>query len=177
MRLRRISSCLFVGFGLAALAACTPTLDWRDIEPERSGIGATFPCRPDRHERPVALGGDTTRMTMTVCSAGDTTFALAFVDVAEPARVGAMISELRAAAAANVGVDAPVVSPIQVRGMTPNPQSAHLKLQGRRPDGTPVQAESVFFAKGLRVFQATVVGRVLDSDVVDTFLSSLRLPS
>ena len=177
MLFRRIVSCLVAPSVFFGSTACTPTFDWREIEPEGSGIEATFPCRPDRHQRTVALAGEATPMAMAVCSVAETTFALAFVDVSEPARVGATIAELRAVAVANVGGEPPMVSLRQVRGMTPNPQSAHLKLRGLRPDGTQVRAEAVFFAKGLRVYQATVIGGVLDSEAVDTFLSSLKLPS
>ena len=42
---------------LAALIACSPTLDWREARPEGSGVAALFPCRPDQHERTVRIAG------------------------------------------------------------------------------------------------------------------------
>ena len=72
----------------AISAACTPTLDWREFVPEGSEISVRFPCRPDRSARPVTIAGATVQMQMLVCSAGDATFALAFVELADPARIG-----------------------------------------------------------------------------------------
>jgi hypothetical protein len=71
----------------ATLWACAPPLDWREFQAEGSGIVATFPCKPDRHSRSVALAAQTVRMEMLVCSAGDVTFALSFADLADPGQV------------------------------------------------------------------------------------------
>ena len=42
--------------GRAPAAACTPTLDWREVRPEASGLVALFPCKPDRHARRAVAG-------------------------------------------------------------------------------------------------------------------------
>jgi hypothetical protein len=55
--------------------------------------------------------------------------------------------------------------------------SARLDLAGRRPDGAAVRQQAVFFAKGLRVYQASVVGETLSGEAVDTFFAGLKLPS
>jgi hypothetical protein len=161
----------------AALFGCSPVLDWREFEPEGSGVIVTFPCRPDRHARDVTVAGVTTRMTMLVCAAGAATYALTFIDVAEPSGVTAALADLRAVAAANLGAAAAAPDPLQVAGMTPNPQAARLQLAGRRPDGTTVQQQAAFFAKGLRVYQASVVGATLSAEAVDTFFAGLKLAS
>lgn len=162
---------------LNALVGCTPALDWREFEPEGSGIIVTFPCRPDRHARNVTVAGAATRMDMLVCAAGDATYALSFIDVSDPAGVGAALADLRAVAAANLGSAAVSPGEVRIRGMTPNPTAARLALAGHRPDGSALQQHAVFFAKGLRVYQASVVGATLPGEAVDTFFSGLKLPS
>jgi len=159
------------------LGACTPTLDWREFEPEDSGIVVTFPCRTDRHARQVVVAGATARMEMLVCEAGGATFALAFIDVAGPTEVSSALAGLRAAAASNLGVAEPAAEPLRVRGMTPSPMAARLRITGRRPEGAAVQEQAAFFAKGLRVYQASVLGPVLTDAVVDTFFGGLKLSS
>ena len=115
-------------------------------------------------------------MQMLVCSAGGATFALVFLDVVEPARVADALSELRAVAVSNMQGVNPKSESVQVVGMTPNLNALRVSLAGRLPDGTPVQAHAAFFAKGLRVYQATVMGPTLTPQVTQTFLSGLRFP-
>ena len=157
-------------------AACSPALDWREFVPEGSGVSVSFPCRPDRHARPVVLAGAKVQMEMLVCSAGGATFALAFVDVADPARIGATLAELRRIAVGNVQGGEPQVAPLQVRGMTPNDQAARLAVTGRLPDGAAVQEHAAFFTRGMRVYQATVIGAAPAPQTVDSFIGGLKFP-
>lgn len=157
-------------------AACSPALDWREFVPEGTDIRVAFPCRPDRQARAVVVAGSRTQMQMLACSAGDATFALAFVDVADPSRVGATLIELRATAASNLQSKSPQSAPLQIRGMTPNEQTARLTISGKLPDGAAVQAQAAFFARGLRVYQATVVGARPLPELADIFIGGLKFP-
>ena len=159
------------------LMACSPALDWREFQPEGSGIVVTFPCKPDRHVRTVKLAVQTVRMEMLVCAADETQFALSFIDVDEPAKVKAALVELQDLAAGNLAATRRETQPAAVPGMTPHPEAARLRLEGRQPDGGALQEQAAFFAKGLRVYQATVLGRRMRADAADTFLGGLRLPA
>ena len=161
----------------AALCACSPTFDWREMQAEGSGVVASFPCKPDRHVRTVPLAGQAVRMEMLVCSAGGATFGLSFLDVYDPARVTAMLLELQRLAVANIAANNPGSTPLQVAGMTPNPGAVRLRLEGRGPDGTGVSEQAGFFVKGLRVYQATVLGKSWPPETADTFFAGLRLPA
>jgi hypothetical protein len=160
-----------------ALGGCSPALDWREFEPQDSGVVVTFPCRPDRHARRVTVAGAAARMDMLVCAAEEATYALSFIDVADPAGVTAALADLRAVAASNLGAAAAGPGDAHVRGMTPNPMAARLDFFGRRPDGVAVRQQAVFFTKGLRVYQASVVGTHLSDEAVDTFFAGLKLAS
>lgn len=160
-----------------ATVACSPALDWREFQPEGSGVIASFPCKPDRHVRTVKLNVQTARMEMLVCGADGAQFALSFMDVDEPAKVSAALVELRTLAAGNLAAERPETRPAAVPGMTPYPEAASLRLDGRQPDGSPIQEQAVFFAKGLRVYQATVLGRQLRAEATEAFFGGLRLPT
>jgi hypothetical protein len=162
---------------LAALGACSPTLDWRETAAEGSGIVAMFPCRPDRHARTVELAGSKLKMEMLVCAAGGATYALSFVDVPEPARVNAALAELRAAALRNVQALAPNMTSANIGGMTPNAEAVRVAASGRLPDGAGVQVHAVFFAKGLRVYQGSIIGARPGAEASETFLSGFRFPA
>lgn len=161
----------------AALCACSPALDWREMQAEGSGIVATFPCKPDRHMRNVPLGGRPVRMEMLVCSAGGVTFGLSFTDVDDPARVSATLDELQRLAAGNLAATVRTDAPLQVPGMTPNSSAIRLRIEGRAPDGVRLSEQAGFFVKGLRVYQATVLGKTLPAEVADSFFAGLRLPA
>jgi len=161
-------------FAAACIAACSPTLDWREFVPEGTDISVAFPCRPDRHARAVTVAGARVQMEMLTCSAGDATFALAFVDVADPVRVSATLADLRAAAVMNLQGVAKQSAPLQIKGMTSNEQAAQITVVGKLSDGVSVHAHMGFFARGLRVYQATVIGAGPTPRTVETFIDGLR---
>jgi len=177
MMIRAVGCCSAAWLALTSLTACSPALDWREFVPEGTDVTVSFPCRPDRVARQVMLAGAAAPMQMLDCSAGAATFALAFVDVEDPARVGATLSALRQLAVGNLQGAAPQLSPLQVRGMTPNPQATRLSVSGRLPDGAAVQEHAAFFVRGRRVYQASVIGAQPPPAAVDAFITGLKFPA
>ena len=161
----------------ATAAACSPALDWREFVPEGSGLNVTFPCRPDRYARKVTVAGSVVPMQMLVCSAADTTFSVSYLDLADPSRVETTLEALHAIAAGNVQGRELIAVPLQMKGMTASDQALRLSVAGRLPDGAVVQEHAVFFSRGLRVYQATVIGAKPSAQVVETFLGGLRFPA
>lgn len=161
---------------IALAVGCSPTLDWREFVPEGSAISVTFPCRSDHHARPVMMAGAKIRMEMLVCGAGDATYALSFFDLDDPARVTPVLAEWRATAAANLQAPVPPLVSHAVKGATPNAQAGRVVVNGRLPDGAPVQEHALFFAHGLRAYAATVIGARPSSQAVETFFAGLRFP-
>ena len=159
-----------------ALAACTPALDWREVRSPDSGVVALFPCKPERMERSLEFAGTPVAMVLQACTVGGATYALMHANVDDPRRVAAALEGLRAAAAANLGGTAQAVAPMSVPGMTPNPLAERLVIEGRDARGDRVREHAGFFVKGMRVYQAVVVGAQLDEAAADTFFSALRLP-
>ncbi len=165
-----------LGSLLWALAACSPTLDWRQVRPEGWGLVASWPCRPTLQVRPVALAGPAVELGLLSCSAGDHRFAVASADVADPARVGPALQALGAAAQANVQGVIESERAAVVPGMTPQPAARWWRVQGRLPDGQPVREQVLVFAQGMRVFQATLVGPLADEALAKAFFDSIELP-
>jgi hypothetical protein len=158
------------------LAACSPALNWREVRPEGSGALAMFPCKPSHEVRHVVLAGMPLEMAVVACHAADAMFGLGYADVGDPTRVAAALQALAQAAGANLGA-ASVEAPLQVPGMTPQPAAQALSLKGQLPDGRHVQGRVAVFAKGTRVYQATVFGPQLDDDAPTAFFGGLRLQS
>ena len=158
-----------------SLVACSPALDWRDVQPEGSGAAVLFPCKPDRFARTLTLAGTKVQMTLASCAAAGTTFALRHADLDDPAKLSAALGELRGAAAQNIGGAPHDATPFAPRGATPNPLAERVAIEGRRADGHAVRMQAAFFARGMRVYQASVVGEQVDAEAADTFFSGLKL--
>jgi hypothetical protein len=159
-----------------AMNACTPTLDWRDVRPEGSGLQALFPCKPDGHARHLALAGAAVELTLFACTAGGSTYAVAFADLGQPQLVEPALAELMAAAARNIDAKGtPVIVPLHVAGMTPNFRAGQQAFSGRLADGLAIEEEVAVFARGTRVYQATMVGARLEAQAIEMFFGALRL--
>jgi len=165
--------------GLLALAlgACTPALDWREVRPADSDVVALFPCKPKRLARPVALAGAQVQMSLVSCTVKDATYAVGYALLVDPTRVTAALGEMRVAAAANIGAKAVGASEWSMPGMTANPLAQKLAMEGRSADDRPVHEQAAFFVKGLRIYQATIVGPVIEREAAETFFSGLRFSS
>ena len=158
---------------LALLAACSPALNWRDVRPADSGLLLQCPCKPDSQARPLSLAGRPVRLSLLACPASTLTFGLAHADVGEPARVDAALKALTDSALANLGAAPAAAQPSAVAGASA--PGSRLRLQGRLPDGASVQMQLLVFARGTRVFQASVLGAQVPEEAAQTYFESLRL--
>ncbi len=160
---------------LLALTACYPTFNWRELRPEGTPLQALLPCKPETAERTVPLGGVPTVLHMQSCKASGLTFALAWADAADAA---ATLSDWQRASLAAIRVD-PALHTDPAHRWTASVAGAQLvqgiAAQGTDPQGQPVQARVVYFARGAQVFQAAVYGTASD-EVNATFFDGLKLP-
>ncbi len=168
-----IIACAWILGGV--LTACSPALNWRETRVSGSSVYALFPCKPDAHVRRVALAGTELPMHMSSCAADGSVFAVSHVDVGDAQRVSQVLQALRTLAAGNIGAAATVIGAQQVPGMTPQPLAERLAMTGKRPDGSAIEVQAVFFAQAAVVYQASVVGNRLDTEAVDTFFAALKL--
>jgi hypothetical protein len=161
-----------------AMPGCSPSLDWREARPA-DGLTLLFPCKPDTHVRPVAMNGASQSMSVSSCSADGRTFALGYLDVSDIGQLAPVLQAMQQSLADKLQAPgAPALrKPATVPGATPHPLSVQLVVEGRRPDGRSLRADSLFFCRGLRVYQATMIGERADAQALDTFFSSLKLSS
>ncbi|HET9976341.1 MAG TPA: hypothetical protein VFQ20_02815 [Burkholderiaceae bacterium] len=166
---------LLAALAAAAVSACAPALDWREVRPDGAGgLVLAFPCKPASHARMLPLAGAPVRTTLHACSAGDATWAVAFADIEDPARVTAALAALKAAAAANIAAAASQPLTGVAAGATPNPQAGRLALEGRYPDGRTARMQLAVAARGTVVVQVSVLGERIGRDEADSFFGSVR---
>lgn len=133
-----------------------------------------FPCKPERYARKLPLAGDAVEMRMSSCVVDGVTYAVAYASVTEPKKVDAALAELREAAARNLAGVISETGDAAVPGMTPNGFARRVSVAGSGARGEPLHEQAVFFAKGLTVYQASVVGKTLNGEAADTFFAGLR---
>ena len=161
--------------GLGA-SGCSPELNWRDVRPKGSTVQALMPCKPESAQRDVALPGGNAVLNMLSCDAGGLTFAVSVLSRPPAMTPQDVIQAWRQASQTSLAA-----APGQTRDWVPTAMFAAQvdyfsgwQAQGRRHDGTPVQAHAVLFARGVEVFQAAVYGAA-QPEVLATFLDGLRL--
>lgn len=153
---------------------CAPALDWREARADEAGATVLMPCRPVRQQRTVPLAGGPVTMVLQVCDAGRASWALAHVDLGDPARVNAALAALADAVHTNLGATRAAGQTASVPGATPYASAGRFRTRGRAPDGRALESGTLVFARGTWVVQATVIGERLADAEVDTFLSSAR---
>jgi hypothetical protein len=157
------------------LGACTPALDWREVRPSGTQLQVLFPCKPIAQQRTLSLASKPLALTLQACQADGLTWAISHADVADPARVGPALLELKAAMLGKMGPPvAPWTAPV-IPGATPHADSGVARFAARGSDQRVMQMQVALFAHGTQVFQATVLGPVVPEDAAGTFFSSMRL--
>jgi hypothetical protein len=160
--------------GAAALGACSPTLDWREVRVDAAGLKAVFPCKPDRETRQVALADRPVSVQALACRAGGSTFAVMAADIGGPAAAGDVLRQWRAASLAGMAGDTVRATPFQPRGALELPESVQVVAAGRRPDGSKVQSQAAYFARGSHAFQTVIYTSELKPEVAEPFFAGIR---
>jgi hypothetical protein len=190
-----ITAVFVLAFGV--LSGCSPALNWRDVHMDPTRLNLLLPCKPEKLQKTVPLGGPPVQLTMIGCDAAGATFAVAVANLGDPARVGPVLAQWQALTLANMkaappdplaqGAKAPIASApasavgpgsrvlsLDVAGAGNVPAPVLVQARGQRQDGTPVSGHAAFFAQGSQVFQAVLYADRIAPEVSDTFFSSLR---
>ena len=162
---------------LLALAACSPTFNWREVRPENTRLSLLLPCKPDKAQRVVPFAGKPTALSMLGCDAGGVTFAVAVVDLGNPgeaSNAAAILAQWQSLTLANMKAGAAQVSPLPLPGTAMAQPAVLVKAQGQRADGTAVTGQAAYFAHGSQLFQVVMYAGKVPPEVAETYFSSLK---
>jgi hypothetical protein len=166
---------------LLALAACSPALNWREVRLDNTPLSLLLPCKPDKAEKVVPLGGQPVTLRMWGCDAAGATFAVAVADLGDPARAAPVLAQwqdltLVHMKAGPVGADAGTSQrlPLKLPGAADPPAPVRVVAQGQRADASPVQGQAAYFAQGAQVFQAVMYAKDISPEAAETFFSSFK---
>ena len=147
---------------LMLLAACQPTLNWREARPAGSGAVALFPCKPEVDQRPG--------MGLAQCEAAGKRFALSWADLPDPAQLSPALKAMPQALATKLGQPLPRAEALQVPGMTPLPDAVEYRLAA-----TAGVTHIGVFAHGERVYQAVMTAAEDDQAAWESFRGGLAI--
>ena len=159
---------------LLSLAACTPTFNWREVRAEATQLLAMLPCKPDKGSRTVPMAGRDTELYVIGCDTGGATFAVLAGDIVDPLKDGQVLAQWQAATLANMHGTGSQDRPFLPPGAMALPHSLRVSASGRRADGSKVESQAVYFARGSWVFQAVVYADRVPAEAAETFFSGLR---
>lgn len=147
---------------LMLLAACQPTLNWREARPTGSGAVALFPCKPEVDQRQG--------MGLAQCEATGKRFALSWADLPDPTQLSPALKAMPQALATKLDQPLPQGQALQIPGMTPMPEAAEYRLAAKAG-----VTHVAVFAHGGRVYQAIMTADADDQAAWDNFRAGLAI--
>jgi len=165
--------------GLAlCLWACSPALNWRTVSLAGTPLQAQLPCKPDRTEREVPLGGVAVTLQVAGCEADGAMFALMTARLPAGTDPQATLLGWQQATVQHLQASAPQWQDWRLPGALPMPAQRSLQASGRRADGQPVHARAVWAAlaegDGVRVLHAVVYAPRDPQAAAQAFFEALR---
>ena len=161
---------------LTTLTACSPTLNWREVQVDQTPMLALFPCKPELNSREVTLGGKAVTMTLMGCEAGGASFALVNADLKDATTLDAIQTQWRQATLANIHAQKVKESLFSIQTGRDKALALRVIAQGLRPDGSTMHLQGVWFALGTHVFLASVVSDQASPATAESFFEGLRAP-
>lgn len=166
---------------VAMLSACYPAFNWREVRPQGTALSVLFPCKPNKAQKTVPLGGKPTALTLLGCDAGDITFAVGVVELGSAPDAAPVLAQWQSATLANMkagravaGAGASQPVPLKIIGASAQPEAILVRARGQRGDGRPVSGQAAYFAQGAQVFQAVIYADNIPQEAAETFFSSLK---
>lgn len=132
---------------LAFISACSPQQNWRQVTFEGTRLQAQLPCKPDRTQREVPLGGQPLQLAVAGCESGDAMVAVMTATLAPGMDVQNVLQGWQQATLQNLHADPSVHSEAWSRpGLLTLGAAQRLRAQGQRADGRSVTMQAVWGA-------------------------------
>ncbi len=163
-------------------AACTPSLNWRELRLSPTSAVALLPCKADHAERSVPLGGQPTVLTVNGCEAGGATFALMVATLPAGRAPDDVLAGWQQATLAHMRAQGtPVRQAFHPARGLPLAHAQRVQATGQRADGSAVQAQAVWTARAVDGGRVEVLHAVMYADraqlaVADAFFEGIKWP-
>ncbi len=159
----------------AALSACAPELNWREVHGNDAHFTVLLPSKPATHAREIDLGGLKVEMSMTGAAVDELSLVVASAQVAEASQRAAALAAMQQAMLRNIRATKHTKKAVTLKGGAP---ATEIVAEGQAArDGRTLVMHARFAARGERVYQAVALGPrdKLSAEAAETFLGSLAL--
>lgn len=140
-----------------------------------------LPCKPDRAEREVVMGGAALSLSMLGCEADGVTFAVSHVRAPDGALAAPLLQGWRLAVLAHLQAQDVAEEAWAPAGAWQMPQAVRLRAQARTANGVGVVLQAAWFGvvdqAGVHLFHAIVLAPRDRPDAVDAFFGGLSAGS
>lgn len=158
------------------LWACAPQYNWRQTALAGTPLQTLFPCKPERAQRKMQLGGQWVDLEMASCAVSGVSVAVGHAVLADPSSAGAVLLQWRQATLATMRATEVRQSPYRMPQAIDLADSVSVRANGTGPDAQSLALQAVWFASGKSAFVAMLYGPTIQSEVAETFFAALRLP-
>lgn len=156
------------------LAACSPSLNWREVRPGGGELKALLPCKPDQGNRRQNLAGQEIEITMVGCEAGGALFAVSVAELGTAERAMAVQMQWQASLLGNMQASSSKNSSWSLKGAGAQLEPVRLDARGVGPDGKAVMVQGVWFARGSRLYHAVLYAGRISEEMREPFFSGLE---
>jgi hypothetical protein len=159
---------------VCALAACSPTYNWRDYTSPDARYRVTFPAKPSSATRTIDLDGLQVSMTMTAAEVEGATFAVGAAEAPDAGRAQAALAAMKLALLRNIGAPLPGAQTAPAAPAAPDTSQVNATGTGH---GRPMRLVGRFEARGTRFYQVIVIGpdKTVPPEQIEQFLTSFTL--
>lgn len=153
------------------LTACSPALNWRSAA--LGELSLTLPCKPDRAQRTVPLGGQSLDMEMVGCEADGALFAVSRVGVPPGGDAEQLQAQWQAASLLQMqALGSPVLAPLSTSAQALPLRG--LAASGRAGDGRAVQARLAWVAAGTDIYHFAVYAARITPEMAEPFFEGVK---
>jgi hypothetical protein len=169
-------------FGALTLSACSPAQNWRDVAFEGSALKVQLPCKPDRTNRSVPLGGVPVDLQVVGCESGTAMVAVMSAALPVGSDASAVMAAWQKATLDNARVTQPLAAGQQQAwhrpGQLPLATSLRVQAPGLRANGEPVNMDAVWGAvaegERVRLVHAVVYDRKIEAELANTLFDGIK---
>jgi hypothetical protein len=169
-------------FGALTLSACSPAQNWRDVAFEGSALKVQLPCKPDRTNRSVPLGGVPVDLQVVGCESGTAMVAVMSAALPAGSDASAVMAAWQKATLDNARVTQPLAAGQQQAwhrpGQLPLATSLRVQAPGLRANGEPVNMDAVWGAvaegERVRLVHAVVYDRKIEAELANTLFDGIK---
>ncbi|NMM26692.1 MAG: hypothetical protein HHJ12_05230 [Glaciimonas sp.] len=157
------------------LAACSPSLNWRQVEGTDAPFVVLLPAKPSTLSRPIDLDGRQVTMSMTATEVDGVTFAVGVVVLPDAALAPKALQAMKLALVRNINGS---VESEQATNTSSSFDIVAIGSVGRSQESVRLLAH--FAVRDQRVYQAVMIGpsraiSAMGADTADTFFTSFKL--